>query len=741
MQTIDEVREPLFALDARIFEQFIKTTERRYIMKKKTTVLTVLLVLCCFQPIVAAEYETYDIPENLTKNIPMDEKKALQLLIHINWIASRISHKETVLEDEYKQINVGNLDLSYLKDDDAIASLKSLSTAITNARKKRGDEKMAEHVKDAQLKNAFFSSAPNPVAIVSKDWRAMAFVAVQSAFSWYMNYQAIKREVKLQYEQEMWKLEKEDMENVNTFYNEMLDHQTRVVTRYKIDDMFRVTDGDFRRLAEYLEEMDDKAAYEMLRLSQKRYMLSAFYWYHRGVLAYKLKDYDEAMKCFRTFQRIHVPFIRRDKMAALVAQGIIDLLGKVDGAPDKKEIKNQLRVIEKNAQPDDWELYYFVATVYFDLLKDYRSAEDNIKNAMGHLTLLYKRDLTDYLKWLGEEKKLPFVKWRKFRKENVPPSSENLAQCRAFLFQILLKIDEKSVIRHSEYFWKQYDVSDMERLMMASSIAGAVSSTSCTESAKGFLETTLMKVGLSGGAKMLKSDKLSNEDNEMFSRDVFAIDVDYDFNDEFWVFIPLRWVYFMPTDITFSLYGEDGAELHCAKENVNERRVVIRDKRPVLAIEIDTDGVKKLVDRQKVFGYSLNFNHPFSRTRVYVKKFDYLKKVAKASDEELAADALTIFGDGVGLGPEAITAISENRNEYIGTQIRPVLRENARYTVTLFKKPEGAMDYAHQQFIDEIANPLNANVKSERLHGFLISYENPHNGTCTVIDFSDAFMK
>ena len=114
----------------------------------------------------------------------------------------------------------------------------------------------------------------------------MAFVAVQSAFSWFMNYQAIKREVNLQYEMEMWRLEKEDMENINVFYNEMLDHQTRIVTRYTIDDMFRVTDVDFRRLAEYLEEMDDNTAYEMLRLNQERYMLSAFYWYHRGVLAH-----------------------------------------------------------------------------------------------------------------------------------------------------------------------------------------------------------------------------------------------------------------------------------------------------------------------------------------------------------------------------------------------------------------------------------------------------------------------
>ena len=658
-------------------------------MNKTTTVLTVLLALCCFQPIVAAEYETYDIPENLTKNIPMDEKKALQLLIHINWIASRISHKETVLEDEYKQINVGNLDLSYLKDDDAIASLKSLSTAITKAREKRGDEKMAEHVKDVQLKNAFFSSAPNPVAIVSKDWRAMAFVAVQSAFSWYMNYQAIKREVKLQYEQEMWRLEKEDMENVNMFYNEMLEHQTRVVTRYKIDDMFRVTDEDFRRLAEYLEEMDDKAAYEMLRLNQKRYMLSAFYWYHRGVLAHKLKDYDEAMKCFRTFQRIHVPFIRRDKMAALVAQGIIELLGKMDGVPDKKEIKNQLIVIEKNTQPDDWELYYFVATVYFDLLKDYGSAKDNIKKAIGHLTLTYKRNLADYLERLGKEKKLPFVKRGRIKKVNVPPSSENLTQCRAFLFQMLAKDNTIRVEELLKYFGRQYYVSDIERLMMANFGVNANSSLGAQNVAK------VLSFSLTEGADVVKSDRLLNEDKEMWGRDVLGINVDYDFNDEFSVYIPLRWVYVMPTNITFSIYGEDGKELFCAKENEDERRVIIRNKKPVLEIEIDTDGAKKLVDRSKVSGFSLNFSHPFFRLRVYVKKFEGLKVLEYVPDE-------------------------------------------GNFKITELKS---AMECAHQVVFPSVKNPQNANIGSAWLRGFLLLYENTYNGTCTAIDFTNAFKK
>ena len=683
-------------------------------LMKKKIVLSILLTLCCLRPIIAMGYETYDIPENLTKNIPMDEKKALQLLIHINWIASRISHKETVLEDEYSQINVGNLDLSYLKDDDAVASLKSLSTAITNARKKRGDVKMARHVKDTQLKNAFFSSAPNPVAIISKDWRAMAFVAVQSAFSWFMNYQAIKREVNLQYEMEMWRLEKEDMENINVFYNEMLDHQTRIVTRYTIDDMFRVTDVDFRRLAEYLEEMDDNTAYEMLRLNQERYMLSAFYWYHRGVLAHKLMNYHEAMKCFRTFQRIHVPFIRRDKMAALVAQGIIELLGK-EKSPSPNEIKSQMLIIEKNAQPEDWELYYFAATVYFDFLKDYASAEKAIKKAIGHLTLHYRRDLTDYLERLGKEEKLPFVKWGKFRKENVPPSSENLAQCRAFLFQILSKGNAERVTSHVEYFWKQYDVSDMERLMMTTYLSD-------TNIAK------VLNVGLTGGASVVKSDGLSNEDGAIMGTDVCEIEVDYDFNDEFWVYIPLRWVYFMPTNITFSLYGKGGAELYCANERWPERKVISRNKKPVLAIEIDTDGAKKYVHVSNVYGFSLNFEHPAFSTRVYVRDFGYDPSLKKWNSVEWLADVATVAFPLEVSAWKSISCMLE----------KPIEVSKSGELRIIHGEKELVSQQNIMRYIFSKA-PQN-DIKSADLHGFLLSYENAYNGTCTAIDFTGVLI-
>lgn len=564
-------------------------------------------------------YDTYDIPTNITSRISVDEFTALQLLIHVNWIASRISMEETVLEDEYKQINHEGLDLSYLKDEDARECLKNLSDAITNARKKSGDVKMAERVRDEHLRKALYESAPDPVAILRSDWRTMAFVAAQAAFSWYMNYQAIKAEVKLQYDQEMWRIEKDDMENINNFSKEMFEHQARLVRQYALDDRYRVTSDEFKMFFKWLNEFDDQSAYHILCLNQNTYQFSTLYWYHRGVLAHRLKKNGEAIKCFRTFQKIHRPFLRRDKTAALVAQGIIELMGGELHSPDLKEIKRQLDVIKKNVRPEDWEIHRFIATIDYDLLKDYSDAESHISKAIAHLELSYREELKSYLARLSEEGSLSFWEWESWYhwkdvnvSKNEPPSAENLMQCRALLFQALSAAKSEKAKLYAENFWKRYDVSVIERFMFASFI----------EDTNAFARLCSDCV-LKNGSDIVPPEKMSNDLGVDIAKDVYGIYLDYDFNDCFMVYIPLRWVYVMPSEITFGIFDKSGDEIFTAKENFKKRKVIIRDKKPVFAIEVDTRGAKKVVDKKSVTGFSLNFKHKFFGLKAYVTEGDF----------------------------------------------------------------------------------------------------------------------
>ena len=719
---------------------------------KRTVLFSTVMSIFCLQPALGAGYDTYDIPTNITADISMkmDEFKALQLLIHVNWIASRISREETVLEDEYNQINHEGLNLTYLKDEDARACLMGLSDAITNARKKSGDVKMAERVKDAQLRKAFFESAPDPVAILKSDWRTMAFVAVQAGFSWFMNYQTLKAEIKLQYDQEMWRIEKEDMVNINTFYKDMLDHQARLVSQYKLDDTYRVTSEEFKNLFKWIDEFDDQSAYRMLCHSQDAYAFSTFYWYHRGVLAYKLKKSEEALKCFRTFQKVHVPFIRKDKMAALVAQGIIELMGKESSSPDKEEIKRQLDIIKRNAREEDWELHRFAAIIDYGLLKQYSAAEKHICKAIGHLTLSYAEELRSYLARLCEEKKLEFVKWRKFRNENVPPSAENLMQCRALLFQILTASKSESANEYAANFWSRYDVSNIERLMYSSFLQET-----------NFVAGLCSVCGLANGSKIVtncvekvSSGKLSNESGNNIVSDVFGIDVDYDFNDYFWVYIPLRWVYTMPTNITFSIYGNAGAEIFRGNENVKYREVIIRDKKPVFAIEIDTRGAKKAFKKSEVTGFSLNFEHQSFRSRLYVKKYGDTPTIQEAIKYQEDFERFLWAHPGyvvkkpkgvmliaTALGAYEAAAMMGALYYFCGTPSaeEPIILDYKKASVVSFGKKGSlsALDFAHANCFNAIGNPQSADIGSDRLHGFLLMYENKSNGTCTVIDFSE----
>ena len=708
---------------------------------------------------VSSVYEAYDVPTNITANISMDEFKTLQLLIHVNWIASRITQEGTVLEDEYKLINQEGLNLSYMSDLDARECLKQLSDDITNARKKKGDVKMAERVKDEELRRAFFESAPDPVAILSSNWRTMAFVAVQAGFSWYMNYQSIKRQVKLQCDQEMWRIEKTDMERINGSCKSMFEHQARLVKEYKLNDRFRVTSDEFKDLFTWLDKYPCDAAYHMLCLYKDTYALSTFYWYHRGVLAYNLGKTQEALKCFRTFQNIHVPFLKYDKTAALVAQGIIDLMGRGKEATssDVDEIKKQLKVIKDNVRPEDWELHRFVALIDYGLLKDYKDAEEHICKAIDHLTRSYQSELKDYLARLSEEEELEFVSWWKERKENVPPSSDNLMHCRALLFQILSAAKDNRVNDFAAHFWSQYDVSNIERLMCSGYLQDTnVVSALCT--ACGFTNGSSI---VTNCIEEVPSGSLSNESGKNLAQDVLGIMVDYDFNDHFWVYVPLRWVYTMPTNITFSIYGKYGAEIFCANEEVKKRGVEIKEIRdgvpvPVFEFVVDTRGAKKKVDVSQISGFSVNFEHPFYRSRLYVKEFDIFPSISDAIKYHIALEKSRrwniVHKRGI-VNP--ITSIKQDISDvkmlsyiYSGALIGMLdddylpsdrlLSKDTAAVVSNFEKSESmsAIDTAHARCFREKPQRDDALMR-----GYMLMYENKLNGTCTVIDFSKVFDK
>lgn len=710
--------------------------------------------------------DTYDLPVSVASKLTMDDRMALQLLIHINWVASRIRRNGTILEDEYNQINVANVNLSYLKDPEAVESLKSLSTAITNARKKRGDEHMAQHVRDTQLRNALFSSAPNPVAIVSKDWRAMAFVAVQAGFSWFMNYRAIRSEVKLQYDQEMWRIEKDDMENITVFYNEMLNHQSGMVNKYNIDDMYRVTDQDFARLLDHLESNtgNDRDTYDFLVQNEKRYVLSAFYWYHRGVLARKLQRESEALKCFRTFQSIYVPFIRHDKMAALVAQGIIELLGRHGNTPEREEIERQMEIIEKNAQPEDWELHYFMAAIYQDFLNDNTKGELSIRKAITQLDFTFRAELEEYFKRLADKKKLPFGT-KSDSVTNIPPSSENLMQCRMSLFQILAKADPSRLEAEFNRWWGRYPVSDFERLLMASFMAEP-----------GQIQR-LVAIPMDNAGGLIDGKGLSKEGGTTLIDDALAVDVEYDFNDWFRVNLPFRWAYAMPSNITFSIYVGD-KEVFRGNEKNGKRRVLIEDKKPVLQIALDTKGAKKKVDSKTITGFSINFEHltytaklylranldgealadtlsPYFAKcfRFYVTHQEQLASVLQKdpapemSEQDTESSHTPLEDWFLAQLATKMSSNGEEKNAY--DEVVEKTLKHAFLTIAagvqlvdspticshiMPEKDVSAIDTAQSTIFAKIDNPQNEGLKEGRLKPFMISFESALDGSCTAIE-------
>ena len=74
---------------------------------------------------------------------------------------------------------------------------------------------------------------------------------------------------------------------------------------------------------------------------------------------------------------------------------------------------------------------------------------------------------------------------------------------------------------------------------------------------------------------------------------------------------------------------------------------------------------------------------------------------------------------------------------------KPRFLDAMQVQVSNFEKSEldNTLDTAHEKCFNVIRNPQNADIGSDRLHGFMLMYENKFNDNCTVIDFSKVFKE
>lgn len=247
-----------------------------------------------------------------------------------------------VLEQEYDAI-LNNLNLENIPKDEALLNiLKQILDTITFFRIQAGDKKIIEKEYQQKMKDAIWSAVPSFGVILASGnpWAALATIATQVGVG-YMNYRKTKASTNLEYEKQMWQLQRSAIEQLNGLRRELFDASWRLAKKYKFKEELRLTEKQISQYNEILMDPDNLRRYERLASIAEYFDAFPPFWYYLGHAANLVSDnakrtgdtevelkYRELAKQHFKQYRDHNVFglLREDMISSSCALEWIDLL-------------------------------------------------------------------------------------------------------------------------------------------------------------------------------------------------------------------------------------------------------------------------------------------------------------------------------------------------------------------------------------------------------------------------------
>lgn len=516
-------------------------------------------------------------------NIEIKHAQDVVVIInHINWSIAKITsyNDPIILEQEYDALSLNNLYLSAITDIDIVETIKNIYNTITNLRINDGDRKILHEVFEQEKRNAIYEALPSPGAIITPNFVSLAINLAQSSVSSFANYQKIKKDLELKLKKNTWELDKEKMKELNDFWTSLLSQYYALISKYKLDDYWRVTDKDCKELIERLKDNDEKRLYEYLRQSRERFKKLPIFWYYLGVYSIKNDDFKGAKIAFDTYQNLFCQILRKDEIAASVSMNYIRLLIESNNRNINTEIKRHLEIIEKNSADNDFTFRYFCGLAYWNLLKDSDNAIRVLKILKNYLEYAVNSDLVAYRNWWGSKERDDLQK-----KEL--PKTEALMQTRIALVDIITQKTHRDFIKIFNEICNKNTISNTEFLYYV----GHLSADAIYKK----IEDEIRVISISHESKWLRTDS-------------------------FYVKLPLKW--FLLEDIKPELELYSKGKL--AKRIQPKNNTPERDKNGMMIFEYKYEG-DHIIDN-KIDCIKLSISHKFCPVKVVFSTKDIMDK-------------------------------------------------------------------------------------------------------------------
>ena len=299
-----------------------------------------------------------------------------------------------VLDEEYNNI-INNIDLSKIRDEEIIELLEELMDTLSFYKLKEGDEKRLVAKYEKKVADAFYSSfsgVTNIIYVGGGNPYAMAAAAVTQIGGAYANYRNNLVEYREELDDELWKLEKEAIEQLNDIQKRFLRNSWLLMQKREIPDIWRLTD---LQLSEYVDILKDEDVSRKLRkLERRTKYFEAYppYWYYFGLTSLESNRKPEAIQSFNKFEDVHKGFFREDNVYISVLMNKVVLM---DSGKDKVEVLDYLSKMV-NESTRDWRKNLFAALKYAEL-EHYDEAKELLQ-----INIDNKHQISLHMRLMGE---------------------------------------------------------------------------------------------------------------------------------------------------------------------------------------------------------------------------------------------------------------------------------------------------------------------------------------------------
>ena len=270
-----------------------------------------------------------------------------------------------VLQHEYDNI-INKLALGNIESDYEMTGLYSeLMNFITGkGLRKDESERLREKFKRREQKQ--ITEAFSKIKAKGNNLRSVIGNLAVSCVSSYLKYQNAKAELLEGFDNDMWRLKKEEIEECNHLQVMLLNASWNLLRQYKLPDEYRLTQDSLNGFYKAVNESDPNKRLRMLRARnvERNFQMYPPYWFYRAKAAIELKDDDEAAKCYDKFAEVWRPVLRNDPYKLEEAKYRVQKLA-LNADKNREEMRKCLEVIQDCISAGDWSNNLFAGIAYF----------------------------------------------------------------------------------------------------------------------------------------------------------------------------------------------------------------------------------------------------------------------------------------------------------------------------------------------------------------------------------------